>query len=102
MYNSYCFTVGCILLGISVLFIVSVLHMCSIYVPYGCSICPVAQPDAGYATGHPVIQPDARLRHLRSLSAQPPGCATGRDGLNLPGCSTEQVCIYPVAQQPRQ
>ena len=25
-----------------------------VYVPYGCLIYPVAQPDASYATGHPV------------------------------------------------
>ena len=71
-----------------------------IYVPYGCSICPVAQPNAGYTTGHPVIQPDARLRHLRRLSVQPPVCATGRfksarllngAGMYLPGCTTTQA-----------
>ena len=95
MYNSYCFTVGCILLGISVLFIVSVLHMCSIYVPYGCSICPVAQPDAGYSTGCPVASPTkfkcatARLRNGtgRFKSAR----LLNGAGMYLPGCPTTQA-----------
>ena len=35
-------------------------HLRSVNVPHGCLTYPVAQPDASYATGHPVAQLGAR------------------------------------------
>ena len=39
------------------------------------SLYPVVQPDAGYTTGHPVVQPVALMHNLSR--PQLPGCATG-------------------------
>ena len=48
------------------------------------SLYPVVQLDAGYTTGHPVVQPVALMHNL----SRP----------QLPGCATGQSENYPVVQ----
>ena len=46
-----------------------------IYVPHGCVTWPVVQPDAGYVTGHPVVQPDIPMCYLNLYQSC---CLTGQ------------------------